>query len=250
MCWASEIHGHKSVAAPPSEELEFLGGMGGRGSDDSFLQHHGERCWALPAFRKTLVDLLVPRMAFTAEDRTSTPRVQAAALQVQLHHSLSPTPHFGRISRNHPCGSAGKGPTCNAGDLGSIPGLGRSPGEGKGYPLQYSGLENSMDCVAHGVVKSRTRRSNFHFRGIILPTWARGWRLIAGPRWPGRPLADRACSRAGARLGPWALAQPAAALPPRTPSLGVRAVSRSTCQWTAGPYRPSSRPFKGRLKFG
>ena len=40
--------------------------------------------------------------------------------------------------------------SCNVGDLGSIPGLGRSPGEGKGYPLQYSGLENSMDCVIHG----------------------------------------------------------------------------------------------------
>ena len=43
-----------------------------------------------------------------------------------------------------PCGSAGKESTCNVGDLGSIPGLGRSPGEGKGYPLQYSGLENSV----------------------------------------------------------------------------------------------------------
>ena len=52
-----------------------------------------------------------------------------------------------------PCGSAGKESTSNAGDLGSIPGLGRSPGEGKGYPLQYSGLENSMDCIVHGVSK-------------------------------------------------------------------------------------------------
>ena len=49
------------------------------------------------------------------------------------------------------------------GDLGSIPGLGRSPGEGKGYSLQYSGLENSMDCIVHGVAKSRTRLSNFHY---------------------------------------------------------------------------------------
>ena len=49
------------------------------------------------------------------------------------------------------------------GDLGSTPGLGRSPGEGKGYPLQYSGLENSMDCIVHGVVKSQTRLSDFHF---------------------------------------------------------------------------------------
>ena len=46
--------------------------------------------------------------------------------------------------------------TCNAGDLGSIPGLGRSPGERKGYPLQYSGLENSMDPVVLGVAESDT----------------------------------------------------------------------------------------------
>ena len=49
------------------------------------------------------------------------------------------------------------------GDLGSIPGLGRSPGEGTGYPLQYSGLENSMNCIVHGVSKSQTRLSDFHF---------------------------------------------------------------------------------------
>ena len=62
-----------------------------------------------------------------------------------------------------PCGSAGKDSACNAGDLGSVPGLGKSPGEGKGYPLQHSGLENSMDCIVHGVAKSRTRLSDFHF---------------------------------------------------------------------------------------
>ena len=65
--------------------------------------------------------------------------------------------------RGFPCGSAGKESACNVGDLGSIPALGRSPGEGKGYPLQYSGLENSMDCIVHGVTKSQTRLSDFHF---------------------------------------------------------------------------------------
>ena len=49
------------------------------------------------------------------------------------------------------------------GDLGLIPGLRRSPGEGKDYPLQYSGLENSMDCIVHRVTKSQTRLSDFHF---------------------------------------------------------------------------------------
>ena len=53
-------------------------------------------------------------------------------------------------------GSDDKESTCNAGDLGLIPGLGRSPREGKSYPLQYSGLENSMDCIVHGVTKSQT----------------------------------------------------------------------------------------------
>ena len=54
-----------------------------------------------------------------------------------------------------PWGSEDKESTCNAGDLGSIPGLGRSPGEGKGYPLQYSGLESSMDYTVHGIAMSR-----------------------------------------------------------------------------------------------
>ena len=63
-------------------------------------------------------------------------------------------------------GSAGKESDSNAGELGSIPGLGGSLGEGKGYPLQYSGLENSMDCIVHGVAKSRTRLSNFHFTSL------------------------------------------------------------------------------------
>ena len=65
-----------------------------------------------------------------------------------------------------PCGSAGKESACNVGDLGSIPGLGRSPGERrkeKGYSLQYSSLENSIDYIVHGVTKSRTRLSDFHF---------------------------------------------------------------------------------------
>ena len=70
-----------------------------------------------------------------------------------------PTPVF----LGFPCGSAGKESTCNAGDLGLISGLERSPGEGNGYPLQYSGLENSVDCMVHGVAKSRTQLSELHF---------------------------------------------------------------------------------------
>ena len=56
---------------------------------------------------------------------------------------------------------------CNAGDLGSIPGLGRSPGEGKGCPLQYSGLENPMDCIVHRITKSQTQLSELHFHMLV-----------------------------------------------------------------------------------
>ena len=63
------------------------------------------------------------------------------------------------MSRTYQPYFPGKEFTCNAGDLGSISELGRSPGEGKGYPLQYSGLENSIDRIVHGVAKSRTQLS-------------------------------------------------------------------------------------------
>ena len=59
--------------------------------------------------------------------------------------------YISHIYMGFPYGSAGKESTCNVEDLGLIPGLGRSPGEGKGYPLQYSGVENSMDCIVMGL---------------------------------------------------------------------------------------------------
>ena len=73
------------------------------------------------------------------------------------------------VSVYHPLGFPGgldsEASACNAGDLDLIPGLGRSPGEGNSYPLQYSGLENSMNCIytVHRVSKSQTVLSNFHF---------------------------------------------------------------------------------------
>ena len=90
-----------------------------------------------------------------------------------LERDRLPTPVF----LGFPCGSAGKEATCNAGDLGSIPGLERSPGEGKGYPSQYSGLENSMDYspwghkrVGHNLT---TRLNNNTCKGHkVNTTWA------------------------------------------------------------------------------
>ena len=67
------------------------------------------------------------------------------------------------MPQGFPSGSADKESTYNIGDLGLFPGLGRSPGEGKGYPLQHSGLENSVGCVVHGVAKSWTQLSVSHF---------------------------------------------------------------------------------------
>ena len=67
-----------------------------------------------------------------------------------------------------PNSSVGKESACSVGDLGSMPGLGRSPGEGKGYRLQYSGLDNSMDCIVHEVAKSWTRLSDFHLLTLTL----------------------------------------------------------------------------------
>ena len=73
-----------------------------------------------------------------------------------------------------PDSSVGQESTCNVGDLGLIPGLGR---KGKGYPLQYSGLENSMDCIVYGVAKSQTPLSNFHVlwdSDIVSPSRTKG----------------------------------------------------------------------------
>ena len=92
-----------------------------------------------------------------------------------------PTPVFLGFS----CGSAGKESACNAGDLGSIPGLRRSCGEGNGYPLQYSGLENSMDYIVHGVTKTEQLSGAFmavlplisNCLILLIGTQRRSWRL-------------------------------------------------------------------------
>ena len=86
--------------------------------------------------------------------------VQFLVRKIRWRRDRLPTP----VLSAFPCGSAGKESICNEGDLGLIPGLGRSPEEVKGYPLLYSGLENSMDCIVHGITKSQTGLSDFHFQ--------------------------------------------------------------------------------------
>ena len=84
--------------------------------------------------------------------------VQSLGQEDPLEKDRLPTP----VILGFPCCSAGKESAHNVGDLGSVPRLGRSPGEGKSYPLQDSGLENFMDCIVHGVPKSQTQLSDFH----------------------------------------------------------------------------------------
>ena len=114
----------------------------------------------LQARRLKWVAIPFSRGSSQPRDGTRSPALQANSLPTERIHLQCRRPWFhslvGKIRWRRdrlptpvflvfPCGSAGKESTCNVGDLSSIPGLGRSPGEGKGYPLQYSGLENSMD---------------------------------------------------------------------------------------------------------
>ena len=106
--------------------------------------------------------LVVPLLAQRVQNLTAVQEtlVQSWVGKIPWRRDGLPTPVF----LDFPSGSAGKESTHNMGDLGSIPGLRRSPGKGKSYPLRYSGLENSMDYTVHGVTKSRTRLRDFlHF---------------------------------------------------------------------------------------
>ena len=92
-------------------------------------------------------------------------RLDSWVRKIPWRRDRLPTPVF----LGFPGGSAGKESSCNVGDLGSIPGLGRSPGEEKGYPLQYFGLENSVDCIVHGMTKSPAQLSDLRFPLTFLP---------------------------------------------------------------------------------
>ena len=92
------------------------------------------------------------------------PQINSWVRKIHWRMDSLPTPVF----LGSPCGSAGKESACNARDLGSIPGLGRCPGESKGYPLQYSVLENSMDCM---VTKSQTGLSDLCFHFLWTPLY-------------------------------------------------------------------------------
>ena len=109
-----------------------------------------------------ILRVLIIRASLIAQLVKNLPVMQETLVQflggkISWRRDRLPTPVF----LGFLCGSSGKESSCNVGDLGSIPGLGRSPGEGKSYPLQYSGLE---PCP--GVTKSRTRLSVFHLTNL------------------------------------------------------------------------------------
>ena len=101
--------------------------------------------------------------------------------KIRWRRDRLPTPVF----LGFPCGSGGKESACNSGDLGSIPGLGRSAVEGNSYPLQYSGLENSMDYIVHGVSNSWTWLGDFHFTSLLRLEQDQGGygEIIKSERW-------------------------------------------------------------------
>ena len=97
--------------------------------------------------------------------QTLLPKSDLLGILIHVTHPSNPSTFW---NHNLPGGSDSKESACNAGDLGSIPGSWRCPGEGNGYPLQYSCLENSMDrgarwATVHGVAKSQTQHFHFTF---------------------------------------------------------------------------------------
>ena len=134
-------------------------------SENVFFQTSFKVIWQVGLDRLSLQASLVAFSWWRIHLQHRRPWFGSWVKKIRWRRDRLPTPVF----LGFPCGSVGKESACNAGDTGLIPGLGRSTGEGKGYPLQYSGVENSMDCIVHGVTKSQTWLSNFcfHFSG----TW-------------------------------------------------------------------------------
>ena len=131
--------------------------------------------WEIRLGFYTIRSSLVAQLGKNLSAMQETP-VQFWGWEILWRRNRLPTPVF----LGFPCGSAGKESACNVGDLGSIPGLGRSAEEGNGYPLQYSGLENSVDCIVHGVAKSQTRLSDFYFTSLLYHhLWK--WSRVPGP---------------------------------------------------------------------
>ena len=128
-------------------------------------QHNGHEC------EQTLRE---GTLSFSKLWRTGNPSVLQSMWSQRVGHD-SATEHHPWWLGVFPGGSADKESACNVRDLDSIPMVERSPGEGNSYPPQYSGQENSMDCTVHGVAKSQTWLSNFHFHQQLNNNFSSSW---------------------------------------------------------------------------
>ena len=128
--------------------------FGGKCRENGQVNEVGKKTWFSCITKDQFV---VPRASLVAQIVKNPPPMQETPVRfLGLEDLLEKGEATHSSILGLPCGSAGKESAYNAGDLGLIPELGRSPGERKGYPLQYSGLENSMDCTVHAVTKSQT----------------------------------------------------------------------------------------------
>ena len=135
--------------------------LGSKITADDYFSHEIKRYLLLGWKAMTELDRVFPDNSVGKESACSAgdPCFNSWARKIWRRNRLPTT-----VFSGFPCGSGGKEPACSVGDLGLILGLERFPGRGKGYPLQYSGLGNSMDCIVHSVTKSGTRLSNVHFK--------------------------------------------------------------------------------------
>ena len=149
----------------------------GNGNDNALQYSCLENSMDREAWQATVYD--IAKIFPIAQLVKNTPAVQETLLQYwvgKIHCRMDRLPTS--VFLGFFCGSAGKESACNAENLGWIHGLGRFLGEWKGYPFQYSGLENSMDCIVHGVTqsrtwlsRSRTGLSSSHFQELSRTEW-------------------------------------------------------------------------------
>ena len=157
VCWSHRLQSPESYGVEKPLTVLIVTGV-------AVLRVYVCKCWhlsfqvSLPVFPYSILTSFSNSQKLAPSHRSVYSFVQSSKMQLCWRRDGLPAPVF----LGFPCGSAGKESSCNAGDLGST-GLGRSPGEGKGYPLQYSVLENSRDCIVHRVAKSQTWLNDFHF---------------------------------------------------------------------------------------
>ena len=174
MGWASELRGPEPLGSGenpppgcrwPTSHRVLRQLKDNRWSPGPFLQGHSSSLWGLhlhdPVITEISPNTTKRELGLHYMNSRGNKNIQFIAWWMKFTAVHSVGTKLQRMG--FPDSSVGKESACNAGDPSLIPGSGRSHGEGKGYPLQYSGLENSMDCIVLGVAKSQTWLNDFHF---------------------------------------------------------------------------------------